>query len=164
MRHPNISEITHSSICRVRMTSGRLWQARTAVPRSWGLPFVVWVAVFGFLALTSWAGAASWPDAIQLARHGERTVATIVKLEPANHGGCEYSYSVGAKHYSRSTGACNGIVGSPVFVTYLPERPSVSYVGAPGAALRKQVLVGLGVPTLLAALLAIVVWRSRRAS
>ena len=48
----------------------------------WALPFLVWLGLFGAIALWMSIGGNSWPATIQLARHGKTTIATIVRLEP----------------------------------------------------------------------------------
>lgn len=134
-------------------------QGEQMLQLGWALPFIVWVFLFLFVFATTGGGVAGWNDAIQLARHGRPATGTVVKTE--HHGGCEYTYTVGAVHYSHSTSNCAVAVGDTMLVSFLPERPSVSYADAPGVDLRNQLLIGVGAPTLFSVLIAIAVWRYR---
>ena len=42
----------------------------------------------------------------EVAEHGVRGTATIVKLELSNHGGCKYEYQVNGHNYTKSETRC----------------------------------------------------------
>jgi hypothetical protein len=105
-----------------------------------------------------------WIDAYQLAHSGKTTVATVTNLEPENHDGCQYAYTVASHTYTRSEETCGTghQLGDRFAIIYLPGTPSVATMSSPDTALRGQILFNLLVPTLAAGV--VVAGRKRRTS
>lgn len=136
------------------------WQAVGAEPANkkwWRNPVATWFVVFALFAVTYNVFGLGWIDAYQLAHSGKTTDATVTKLEPQNHDGCQYAYTVAdhtvADHtYARSEETCGTghQLGDRFAIIYLPATPSVATMSSPGTALRGQILFNLLVPTLAA--------------
>ena len=131
------------------------WQGVTGEPANkkwpWG-PLGTWFVVFAFFAVTYNVFGLGWIDAYQLAHSGKTTVATVTKLEPQNHDGCQYAYKVADHTYTRSEETCGTghQLGDRFAILYLPATPSVATMSSPDTELRNQILLNLFVPTLFA--------------
>jgi hypothetical protein len=131
------------------------WEGFSAEPANkkwpWG-PLGTWFVMFAFMAATYNFFGLGWIDAYELAHSGKTTVATVTKLEPQNHDGCQYSYTVADNTYARSEETCGTghQLGDRFAILYLPATPSVATKSSPGPALRGQILFNLLVPTLAA--------------
>ena len=135
------------------MTSS--WQRVTDEPANkkwWRNPLATWFVAFALFAVTYNVFGLGWIDAYQLAHSGKITVATVTKLEPQNHDGCQYAFTVADHTYTRSEEGCGTghQLGDRFAIIYLPTTPSVATMSSPGAALRGQILFNLLVPTLAA--------------
>jgi len=90
-----------------------------------------------------------------LVRSGDTTEARVIGKEPDRHRGVRYEFSVKGQTYTGVGRAGFGNpdfdflkVGDQVLAYYLPDQPSVSCLGRPGALLRND-----SIPLLLAAFL-----------
>lgn len=121
--------------------------------KTWGrTPVATWFVAFALFAVTYNVFGLGWIDAYQLAHSGKTTVATVTKLEPQNHDGCQYAYTVADHTYARSEETCGTghQLGDRFAIIYLPATPSVATMSSPSDALRGQILFNLLVPTLAA--------------
>jgi hypothetical protein len=119
---------------------------------SWRAAIGAWLVVaFVFVVGSAFAGL-SWVHTSELAEHGARATATIVKLELSNHGGCKYEYQVDGHNYVKSEERCGDErhVGDSVRITYLPSQPAVSTAGSPIGELGDGFFITVLVSTLLA--------------
>jgi hypothetical protein len=144
------------------------WHAVGAEPANkkwWRNPVATWFVAFALFAVTYNVFGLGWIDAYQLAHSGKTAVATVTKLEPQNHDGCQYAYTVADHTYARSEETCGTghQLGDRFAIVYLPATPSVATMSSPGTALRGQILFNLLVPTLAAGVV-VVAGRRRRTS
>ena len=88
----------------------------------------------------------------EVAEHGVRGTATIVKLELSNHGGCKYEYQVNGHNYTKSETRCGTEpqIGNLLRITYLPAKPAVSTAGSPIGELRDGLVITATVSTMFA--------------
>jgi hypothetical protein len=121
--------------------------------RYWQISGGVWLFVFLALVTTYSIFGLGWPNTIRLAEGGRSAVGTVVRLQPHNHDGCVYSYTVGVREYTNSYEGCGAkhLLGAPLAITYLPNHPKVSVPGSAGAVFRRWLLITLLAPTGFAA-------------
>jgi hypothetical protein len=119
---------------------------------SWRAAILAWLILALVIAAEFTLTGRGWVNTIELADHGVRVAATVVKLEPGNHGGCQYTYSVDSHSYTKSDERCGETrqVGDRILITYVPSHPAVSTADSPGGNLRNALLINTGVPTLFA--------------
>jgi Protein of unknown function (DUF3592) len=128
---------------------------RYAERSPWLAMLGAWLGFFLLIAIVFNGFGKGWVDSYRLAHDGRQIAATVVKLEPDNHAGCEYSYSVDGRTHTHSIPGCpdNPQVGDHIVVTYDPSHPSDSTLGSPSGQLRTQALIAILVPTVFAALI-----------
>jgi hypothetical protein len=127
---------------------------RSAERWPWLTALGVWLGLSLFMAVIFNTSGLGYVDSYRLAHHGQRIAATVIKLEPHNHAGCQYSYTVAGRNHTASASACadNQKVGDEILVSYLPTDPSVSALGYPEGEFRTHVLLNVFVPLLFAVL------------
>ena len=119
-------------------------------------PVGVWVVVFAFFVATTNLAGHSWLSLLHLARHGQKTAATVTTAHTSNHDGCEFTFAVGGRSFDGSREACGQRnVGDRLPVEYLPSNPSVNCACNPTPALRKDLIFALVIPTFFAGLIAL---------
>lgn len=119
---------------------------------SWRAALSAWVLAAVAITVSVNTFGSGWGDLSLLAHDGQRTTATVSELEPNNHNGCKYRFSIGGHSYTGSQERCADSlrVGDSVPVTYLPSNPSVSTTGTAGSRLRRALLITFLAPTALA--------------
>lgn len=123
---------------------------------SWRVAAAVWVVTFLFINITTGNlhGAATIRE-FRLATEGRTTLGTVTALQPSNHAGCEFTYQVAGKTYSRAEGACGGSprVGSAVSVTYLPSHADIATTHDAVSVFWENVVLILGAPSILSVII-----------
>jgi hypothetical protein len=131
---------------------------------SWRAAIGAWLILAFVIAVEFTVSSRGWVNTVELADHGTRIAATVVKLELNNHAGCRYAYSVDGHAYTKFDEGCgdNRQVGDRLLITYLPSNPGVSTANSPTGNLHDALLINLGVPTLFALLIGRGASRARR--
>lgn len=120
-----------------------------------------WVVVF-LLFVGPGLFSGRWVDEYRLAVSGQHIVGEVTALQPSEHGGCRYRFSVHERSFQGSREACPAVhVGSRIGVTYLPSEPSVSDIGDPSETFRSDLAFALLAPTVIALLVGATVRRRR---
>jgi len=125
---------------------------------------LTWVLAFTILALYFNLTQHGWIAWYRLHSDGRTTAATITQLNPTNHNGCRYAYSVASRSYTHSEEGCadDHLLGDVISVTYSPSDPAFATVDDPLDRLRTALIVNLLVPTAAAIGIAGIVLQSRR--
>lgn len=95
---------------------------------------VVAASVALFIVIGTAAEERGWENYLLLMRHGAKTDATV--METGN--GVRYTFKVAGLSYFGSAATSSARVGQTVPVTYLPNTPSNSCLGSPGARLADE--------------------------
>ena len=90
------------------------------------------IVVFMFFSVMINSEPHGWLAWYQMASSGQKTQATITKVQPEIHRRCFFEYQVDAKRYEGYDDGCSDSgVGQTISITYLPTEPSFSTTRGP---------------------------------
>ena len=122
-----------------------------------GIVTVVATAVITGLTLTNHG----WWGYMQLVQRGASAEAVVARSEPQNHCLAEYVFVMGGKQYRGDVADCGATVGQKVTVTYLPDDPNLSCLGAARERLNNEFAAfaagGIVIPPII-----IAAWRRKK--
>jgi hypothetical protein len=129
---------------------------------------IAWFALASLFAVGLWQ--LNIPTFLRLLRHGERTNATVVKLDCGNHARALYGFTVGSAHYSNSDtmhAGCDLLhPGDTIAIYYDVTDPTISRASEPKAALENELItiasVCIFVPPLIIA--SAMAWYKKKAT
>ncbi len=105
-----------------------------ALRRSLGLLAFIWLAM-------NLAGP-GWVSLYRIASTGRLVMAKITEIEPGNHLGCSFEYTVdGARYRGHCSGCSPRGLGAELPVTYAPVDPTYATTSDAGEELLRQVLI-----------------------
>jgi hypothetical protein len=94
-----------------------------------------------------------WWGYLTLAREGVATHGTVDRTEPRHHCLAEYVFTVEGRQHRGGAADCSATVGQEVVVTYLPDNPNLSCLGAAGPRLNNELvtfmLAGILLPPIM---------------
>lgn len=102
------------------------------------------VAVIGitfFTVVGNFAEEHGWLSWYRLTVSGQKTNATITRIEPEIHQRCYYKFSIGTTNYEGWDDGCSSLgAGQIIPITYLPTSPTFSTTREPKSELLGMVL------------------------
>jgi hypothetical protein len=116
---------------------------------------------FTFFAFVMNIQSRDWLAWYHLASSGQATQAIITGLQPENHQGCSFQYTVNSRKYEGSEGGCHTSIGQSVQAIYLPSEPSFVTLKSPQSELILQILSAVILSALAGAVSA---WQVHRRS
>jgi hypothetical protein len=107
---------------------------KTALLRSLGTLAFIWL-------MMNLIGP-GWLTLYRIADTGQLALATITAIDPGNHQGCSFEYTVnGVPHRGHGTGCSPRGIGADLQVTYAPIDPTYATTENAGQELLNQVFV-----------------------
>jgi hypothetical protein len=105
-----------------------------ALQRSLGLLAIIWLVM-------NLVGP-GWLSLYRIASTGQLVMARITAIEPSNHLGCSFEYTVeGAQYRGHGSGCSPRGLGAELPVTYAPIDPTYATASNAGEELLRQVLI-----------------------
>jgi len=109
---------------------------KIALLRTFGVLAVAWLMVNSL--------GPGWLTLYRIASTGQLALAKITAIDPENHLGCSFEYTVeGVLHRGHATGCSPLGVGADLQVTYAPINPTYATTENAGQVLLNQVFVPL---------------------